>query len=145
MDDDHAPERNSCKRRHGRTHLHDCLIGEPENPTAAIIDSQSERTDAEACEMVGFDRSKRLNGRKRHLVTDTPGLMLRIEVHPAGVRNAASAGHWFSNVSLGASHSSRAFLRNAGHRRARRRGGSPTAVRDRQGTETGFVGQPGDG
>jgi hypothetical protein len=39
------------------------------------------KTGAEAREMVGYDAGKRIKGRKRHLVTDTFGLMLRIEVH----------------------------------------------------------------
>jgi hypothetical protein len=45
--------------------------------------------------MVGYDAGKRIKGRKRHLVTDTLGLMLRIEVHSAGVQDrdgAALAG-----------------------------------------------------
>ena len=60
-------------------HLHDVLYrrtreleGRDESPTAAIIDSQSVKTSAEAREMVGYDAGKRIKGRKRHLVTDTP-------------------------------------------------------------------------
>ena len=41
--------------------------------------------------MVGFDAGKRVEGRKRHLVTDTLGLMLRIEVHSAGVQDRDGA------------------------------------------------------
>ena len=55
------------------------LEGRDESPTAAIIDSQSVKTGAEAREMIG--------GRKRHLVPDTLGLMLRIEVHSASVQD----------------------------------------------------------
>ena len=62
-----------------------------ESPTAAIIDSQSVRTGAEAREMVGYDAGKRVKGRKRHLVTDTLGLVLRIEVHSAGVQDRDGA------------------------------------------------------
>ena len=65
-------------------HVHDVLYrrtrkleGRDESPTAAIIDSQSVKTSAEAREMVGYDAGKRIKGRKRHLVTDTLGLMLR--------------------------------------------------------------------
>ena len=60
-------------------HVHDVLYrrtreleGREESPTAAIIDSQSVKTSAEAREMVGYDAGKRVKGRKRHLVTDTP-------------------------------------------------------------------------
>jgi transposase len=80
-------------------HVHDVLYrrtrgleGRDESPTAAIIDSQSVKTGAEAREMVGYDAGKRIKGRKRHLVTDTLGLMLRIEVHSAGVQDRDGAG-----------------------------------------------------
>jgi len=79
-------------------HLHDALYrrtreleGREESPTAAIIDSQSVKTSAEAREMVGYDAGKRVKGRKRHLVTDTLGLMLRIEVHSASVQDRDGA------------------------------------------------------
>jgi transposase len=79
-------------------HVHEVLYrrtreleGREESPTAAIIDSQSVRTGAEAREMVGYDAGKRVKGRKRHLVTDTLGLMLRIEVHSAGVQDRDGA------------------------------------------------------
>jgi len=73
-------------------HLHDVLYrrtreleGREESPTVAIIDSQSVKTCAEARDDVGYDAGKRVKGRKRHLVTDTLGLVLRIEVHSAGL------------------------------------------------------------
>ena len=67
------------------------LEGREESPTAAIIDSQSVKTGAEAREMVGYDAGKRIKGRKRHLITDTLGLMLRIEVHSASVQDRDGA------------------------------------------------------
>ena len=79
-------------------HLHDVLYrrsreleGREESPTAAIIDSQSVKTGPDARDSVGFDAGKRVKGRKRHLVTDTLGLMLRIEVHSAGVQDRDGA------------------------------------------------------
>jgi transposase len=79
-------------------HVHDVLYrrtreleGRAESPTVAIIDSQSVKTSAEAREMVGYDAGKRVKGRKRHLVTDTLGLMLRIEVHSASVQDRDGA------------------------------------------------------
>ena len=65
--------------------------GRDESPTAAIIDSESVRTGAEAREMVSYDAGKRVKGRKRHLVTDTLGLVLRIETHSAGVQDRDGA------------------------------------------------------
>ena len=85
-----------CRRR--LTHVHEVLYRgsrEPEaraeSATAAIIDSQSVRTSAGAREMGGFDAGKRVKGRKRHLVNDTLGLMLRIEVHSAGAQDRDGA------------------------------------------------------
>ena len=49
------------------------------------------KTGAEARDAVGYDAGKRVKGRKRHLVTDTLGLVLRIEVHFAGVQDRDGA------------------------------------------------------
>jgi hypothetical protein len=49
------------------------------------------KTRAEAREIVGYDAGKRVKGRKRHLVTDTLGLMPRIEVHSASVQDRDGA------------------------------------------------------
>lgn len=79
-------------------HVHDVLYrrtreleGREESPTAAIIDSQSVKTGPEARDAVGYDAGKRVKGRKRHLFTDTLGLVLRIEVHSAGVQDRDGA------------------------------------------------------
>lgn len=59
-------------------------------PTAAIIDSQSAPT-TQAGGPRGFDAGKRINGRKRHIVTDTDGLLLAVHVHPANVQDCHGA------------------------------------------------------
>ena len=74
------------------------LEGRDESPTAVIIDSQSVKTGAEAHEMVGFDAGKRIKGRKRHLVTDTLGLMLRVEIHSAGIQDRDGAALVFDRI-----------------------------------------------
>lgn len=56
-------------------------------PSIAIIDSQSVKTGFEARDCVGFDAGKKIKGRKRHLVTDSIGLMLKVEVHSAGIQD----------------------------------------------------------
>jgi transposase len=67
-----------------------CDLGRKPTPTAAIIDSQSAPT-TEAGGPCGFDAGKRVHGRKRHIVTDTNGLLLAVHVHPANVQDVHGA------------------------------------------------------
>ena len=59
-------------------------------PTAAVIDSQCEPT-TQAGGPRGYAAGKSINGRKRHIVTDTIGLLLGIHVHPANVQDCHGA------------------------------------------------------
>ena len=61
-------------------------------PTAAILDSQSVKSDPHGGE-VGYDAAKRIKGRKRHLLVDTLGLVLGVLVTPASTpeRDGAQA------------------------------------------------------
>jgi len=65
-------------------------LGRKPTPTAAIIDSQSAAT-TQAGGPRGFDPGKRVHGRKRHIVTDTNGLLLAVHVHPANVQDVHGA------------------------------------------------------
>jgi len=65
-------------------------LGRKPTPTAAIIDSQSAST-TQAGGPRGFDPGKRIYGRKRHIVTDTNGLLLAVHVHPANVQDVHGA------------------------------------------------------
>ena len=59
-------------------------VGKRCRPTAAILDSQSVKSDPHGG-VVGYDAAKRIKGRKRHLLVDTLGLLLGIEITAADV------------------------------------------------------------
>jgi len=56
--------------------------GRDPQPSAAILDSQSVKSDGHGGE-VGFDAGKNIKGRKRHILVDTLGLILAVFVTPA--------------------------------------------------------------
>ena len=59
-------------------------------PSAAIIDSQSVKTTQAGGER-GFDGGKKVNGRKRHLLVDTFGNILKAIVHAANIQDRDGA------------------------------------------------------
>ena len=64
--------------------------GRNPEPSAGIIDSQSVKIVANIGAS-GFDGAKKVNGRKRHIVTDTLGLLRTVVVHEANLSDRASA------------------------------------------------------
>ncbi|MFB7476848.1 IS5 family transposase [Kitasatospora sp. NPDC056184] len=66
--------------------------GRDAEPSAGVIDSQSVKADAVVgADSRGFDGGKLINGRKRHVVVDTLGLLLAVVVTPADVGDRAAA------------------------------------------------------
>lgn len=64
--------------------------GRDPNPSAAIIDSQSVKTTVVGGPR-GYDGGKKINGRKRHVLVDTQGLIIRALVHPADLADRDGA------------------------------------------------------
>jgi transposase len=71
------------------------LEGREEQPSFAIIDSQSVKTGPDAPFDTGYDAGKtatncvcaEIKGRKRHVLVNTLGMLLKAEVHSAGIED----------------------------------------------------------
>ncbi len=70
--------RDKAHRAHGRN----------SEPTAVAVDAQSVKTSANVPETSqGINAGKKIKGRKRHLITDTLGLVLAVDVTAASVHD----------------------------------------------------------
>lgn len=76
---------NTKLRKAVRTHR-----GRTADPSCALIDSQTVKGSCIA-EHSGYDAGKKIKGRKRHLLTDTQGLILNLKVHSADIQDRDGA------------------------------------------------------
>jgi transposase len=60
------------------------------SPSAGVIDSQSVKT-TESGGPRGYDAGKKINGRKRHIITDTVGHLVAARVHTADIQDRDGA------------------------------------------------------
>ena len=72
--------------------------GREATPRAACIDTQSVKTTEVGVEERGYDGGKKINGRKRHLLVDTRGLLLAVGVTAASADDGTAAPRLLQRV-----------------------------------------------
>jgi transposase len=84
--------------------------GRKSQPSAGIIDSQSVKS-SEVSDERGYDAGKKINGRKRHVLVDTIGLLLLVMVLPANIQDRDGAKHLLTAFFNQKTHLGRRWLR----------------------------------
>ena len=81
------------------------MAGRSISPTAAVTGSQSVKgADTVGKASRGYDAGKKIEGRKRHIATDTLGLILVIVVTAASVQDRDAARHLLWRLAAGFRH-----------------------------------------
>lgn len=87
-------DRSAARLVDGLRHRLRTAAGRHRHPTAGCVDAQSVRESADAvvpAASSGYDAFKRVNGRKRHIIVDTLGLLIGVHATPANTRDAVGA------------------------------------------------------
>ncbi len=118
--------------------------GREPSPSVGCLDSQSVKAAATGGER-GYDGGKKVNGRKRHILVDTTGLLLVVVVTTANVSDSRGAQAVLARVGptvlprLRAIHVDQAYNRAGLHRYNNGRGRYELVFRERPDGATGFV------
>jgi putative transposase len=72
-------------------------MGKQASPSLGLMDSQSVKTSSMTIEK-GYDGNKKVNGRKRHIITDTLGFLMGIVIHDANMNDREGAKLVLKNV-----------------------------------------------
>ena len=72
-------------------------VGRKATPSAGIVDSQSVKITCQKG-FRGYDGAKKVNGRKRHVLVDTQGLLLKVVVSPANIQDTDGAEVLFERI-----------------------------------------------
>ncbi len=78
--------------------IHEMLVmkvrkrsGRNEEPSVGIIDAQSVKNTLVSSEDKGFDAGKKIKGIKRHIITDTLGMILAVVIQSASTQDRSGA------------------------------------------------------